>query len=248
MRAGKRCGHRPGFLSDAGQGSKNFGKSTATLAGFAGIMLWIRPLMAPPSVRFLLLVAAFALALGCKSQIGDECQISTDCSSAGDRLCDITAPGGYCTVYNCEPGTCPEEESVCVQFGSQRSTIAACEDYQSPSPYARAFCMASCESADDCRAGYECANVRASNAWGALLIDTDRGSRACLASQSTVPIPQDRSGNACQAEVPSGAAGSAGAGGSAVDAGAGEGGLGGAPSAGGDSSGGQGGSPSGSAD
>jgi hypothetical protein len=102
-------------------------------------MLWIRPLMPRLPEKLLLLCALAALAGACKPNIGDDCQISTDCSAAGDRLCDITAPGGYCTIFNCEPGTCPEDESLCVEFGAQRGRADLCQDKQSPSPYGRAF-------------------------------------------------------------------------------------------------------------
>ena len=44
---------------------------------------------------------------GCKPKIGEDCATSTDCSISGDRLCDVTQPGGYCTVFNCEPNTVP---------------------------------------------------------------------------------------------------------------------------------------------
>ena len=66
-------------------------------------------------------VALAALSFGCAPQIGDECETSVDCSQGGERLCDITQPGGYCTVFNCEPNSCPEDESLCVQFGAVRS-------------------------------------------------------------------------------------------------------------------------------
>jgi len=122
-------------------------------------MLWIRPLMPGLSEKWWLLLAALALAAGCKPKIGDDCKISTDCSAAGDRLCDITAPGGYCTVYNCEPTTCPVDESLCVEFGADRSPVKQCEDRQSPSPYGRAFCMATCSHDSDCRSGYECVDL-----------------------------------------------------------------------------------------
>src|SRR5688572_11610401 len=172
-------------------------------------MLWIRPLMPRLSEKLLLLVALAAIAAGCKPKIGDECQLSTDCSAAGDRLCDITAPGGYCTVYNCEPGACPDDESLCVQFGARRSPIAACDNLQAPSPYARTFCMATCESDEDCRTGYECASLAGENPWDAVLIDTDRGNKACLVSVKakavTVPEGDDGSfGDVCDAEAPGG--------------------------------------------
>ena len=53
--------------------------------------------------------------VACKPEIGDECEISTDCSATGDRLCDTTQPGGYCTIRSCEAQTCPEE-ALCVEF------------------------------------------------------------------------------------------------------------------------------------
>jgi hypothetical protein len=157
--------------------------------------------------KLLLLAIALALAIGCKPEIGDDCQLSTDCSAQGDRLCDITAPGGYCTVFNCEPGNCPEDESLCVQFGSQRSPVPACQDLQSPSPYARAFCMATCEDNDDCRDDYECANLsEQENKWGAILIDRDRGDRACMVR--VIPLKPEidgpeNFGDVCHAELPS---------------------------------------------
>ena len=161
------------------------------------------------SEKLWLLCALVAVAAGCKPKIGDDCRLSTDCSAAGDRLCDITAPGGYCTVYNCEPDTCPEDESLCVEFGAQRSPIAKCVDKQSPSPYARAFCMATCDKDSDCRSGYTCEDLAdPKNPWAAVLIDRDRGNRACL-----VPISQDAVvddpgvggafGDVCHSELPS---------------------------------------------
>jgi hypothetical protein len=172
-------------------------------------MLWIRPLMPRLSEKLWLLCALLAVAAGCKPKIGDDCRISTDCSAAADRLCDITAPGGYCTVYNCEPDTCPEDESLCVEFGAQRSPIAKCVDKQSPSPYARAFCMATCDKDSDCRSGYTCEDLSdRANPWAAVLIDRNRGNRACL-----VPISQDAVivdpgaggafGDVCHSELPS---------------------------------------------
>jgi hypothetical protein len=204
-------------------------------------MLWIRPLMPRLPQTFWLLCALAAIAAGCKPKIGDDCRISRDCSAAADRLCDTTSPGGYCTIYNCEPGTCPDDESLCVEFGAQRSTVSKCVDLQSPSPYARAFCMATCEDDGDCRSGYSCEDLSdASNPWGAVLIDGNRGNRACV-----VPISRDSLvseegrgeafGDVCRFELPpaksdepsssggtaSGVAGQTAAGGDATAAGQG---------------------------
>jgi hypothetical protein len=181
-------------------------------------MLWIRPLMPRLPEKLLLLALLAALAAGCKPEIGDDCQLSTDCSAAGDRLCDITAPGGYCTVYNCEPGACPEDESLCVEFGAERSPNSACSDPQSPSPFARTFCMAVCESDDDCRDDYVCATLKGPNEWNAILIDTDRGDKACLVpiSKAAPPIDDDPTrGGVCHAEAP-GSSGASSSGGSSA--------------------------------
>ena len=103
-------------------------------------------------------LAAAGAALGCTPKIGDDCTVSTNCSTTGDRLCDVTQPGGYCTVFNCEPGSCPED-SVCVNFGTTLSTVqpvSACTPSQANSPYKRSFCMANCADDSDCRGGYRC--------------------------------------------------------------------------------------------
>jgi hypothetical protein len=145
--------------------------------------------MLRPTEKLCLVLALAAAFAGCKPKIGDSCKISTDCSTTGDRLCDITAPGGYCTMFNCEPGTCPTGESLCVEFGAERTSIknvdpnsalAACIQRESRSPYARAFCMATCSDDSDCRSGYVCRDLSVDNEWGAVLIDSDRGNKACL--------------------------------------------------------------------
>jgi len=159
--------------------------------------------------KLLLLCALATLAAACKPNIGDDCQISTDCSAAGDRLCDITAPGGYCTIFNCEPGTCPEDESLCVEFGAQRGRADLCQDKQSPSPYGRAFCMATCKKNSDCRGGYVCADLsRPGNAYDAVLIDRDRGNKACVvpytqsAEGNGGAPPEGELGDVCRAKLP----------------------------------------------
>ena len=76
--------------------------------------------------RHFLTMALFATVLGCSPKIGDECATALDCSALGDRLCDTTQPGGYCTIFNCEPDTCPEE-AACVAFGGEhRDSVQHC--------------------------------------------------------------------------------------------------------------------------
>ena len=43
------------------------------------------------------------------SEIGDECTTSVDCSPEGDRMCDIAQRGGYCTIRDCTPDSCPDD-------------------------------------------------------------------------------------------------------------------------------------------
>ena len=93
------------------------------------------------------LAVVMAALLGCRPEIGDECKLSTDCSITGDRLCDTSQPGGYCTQFNCEAGSCPSE-AICVEFhGTKDGT---------DSRFARRFCVRYCDEASDCRSGYVC--------------------------------------------------------------------------------------------
>lgn len=93
----------------------------------------------PPTVLLALLLAAPS----CKKSIGDSCTVSTDCSLQGGPTCDLTQTNGYCTVENCDPGTCPDE-AVCVAFNAQARRLT------------RRYCMASCNDDSDCRDEYRC--------------------------------------------------------------------------------------------
>lgn len=77
-----------------------------------------------------------AASLACSTNIGDECETTAECPTGA--VCDITVPGGYCLVRNCERNLCPED-SVCVRF--DRDT---------------ANCMKYCETQDECRDGHVC--------------------------------------------------------------------------------------------
>jgi len=132
-----------------------------------------------------------ALALGCTPKIGDDCTVSTNCSTTGDRLCDVTQPGGYCTKFNCEPGSCPED-SVCVNFGTKLSPIPGCTPSQANSPYKRSFCMASCGSDGDCRGGYKCL---APTDFNAVLAEHSSGNKVCAVPPK--PVPTGTSNEVC---------------------------------------------------
>ena len=128
-------------------------------------------------------VVLLAALAACTPEIGDKCQVSTDCSIRGDRLCDLSQPGGYCTQLNCGGGGCADE-AACVLFDS---AVPGCgfDDRSGPfgSRVARSFCMAKCESNGDCREGYVCADPRTSP-WNAVILDDNQSKRACL----TVPL------------------------------------------------------------
>ena len=120
------------------------------------------------------------IASGCSPDIGASCTTSINCSQMGDRACDTSMPGGYCTVFNCEPDTCPTE-AACVAFRQYPSALAACKD-PSDIRMLRTFCMVRCSRNSDCRSGYICADVNApNNPWGASLTDVgDRDGRICI--------------------------------------------------------------------
>ncbi len=132
-----------------------------------------------PPLGLLAVVVLCALA-GCSPDIGAACTQSIDCSQQGDRTCDTTSPGGYCTIPNCEPDTCPSE-AACVGFRQFPSSVPACQD-PNDTRMLRTFCMFRCQSNGDCRSGYVCADMNASgNPWGGTLSDNvNRDARICI--------------------------------------------------------------------
>jgi hypothetical protein len=106
-----------------------------------------------------LLAAALVLSLGaCSRQIGDDCSTATDCDPKGSRVCDLSQPGGYCTIVNCDENSCPSE-AACIRFFPaqflSRACNPLCEDLpcltdQSADPQAR--CPDGCREGptDDC--------------------------------------------------------------------------------------------------
>jgi hypothetical protein len=114
----------------------------------------------------------------CGDKIGDACQVSSECSSQGDRLCDTTSPDGYCTVVGCDFDTCPEE-AVCVRFFGVANSDRPCDpqtedsstddctpdevcslsDTCVPRTAEVRFCMLKCGGDGDCRDKYECRDI-----------------------------------------------------------------------------------------
>jgi hypothetical protein len=102
--------------------------------------------------NFAALIFSLLLSVGCGRGIGDACETSLRCSASGTRLCDMTQPGGYCTLAACQPGNCPSE-SVCVTFYQNTSMPDADRNRLSAN-----YCMRKCDDASDCRddEGYDC--------------------------------------------------------------------------------------------
>jgi hypothetical protein len=124
----------------------------------------------------LALIAAAVLAFaGCGEEIGDSCSLSSDCSADGDRTCDVSSTGGYCTIQGCDFDSCPGE-ATCVRFFSGTFSNKACdpttedtgtndcsldevctlEGRCAPRANEIRYCMKKCDSTSDCRDGYEC--------------------------------------------------------------------------------------------
>jgi len=100
------------------------------------------PLTMGRAIILLLTGLASLVGTGCKQHIGDSCGSSTDCSVTGERQCDLAQPGGYCTVFSCDPDTCPE--GACVEWRFI------------PSRTAETWCMKTCNNTGDCRFEYAC--------------------------------------------------------------------------------------------
>lgn len=128
-------------------------------------------------LRLSLLASLLFFAPSCAEEIGDSCNVSSDCSSDGTRICDTSSSGGYCTIIGCDVGTCPDE-AVCVRFFPVTSSNQFCdpatEDQSTntctadevctfsgtcaPRNSEVRFCMNTCGSNGDCRDNYECRN------------------------------------------------------------------------------------------
>lgn len=133
-------------------------------------------------------VAAFAsgaLLGGCTPEIGDRCVLSTDCSTRGDRLCDTSQPQGYCTQFNCAKNSCPND-GACLLFNA---SVPGCGYDDRAGNYgsrvARSFCVATCDTNEDCRSGYVCTDPRLAP-WSALIQDDNQGKRTCMVA--TIPL------------------------------------------------------------
>jgi hypothetical protein len=134
--------------------------------------------------RYALIVLAL-VASACGSKIGDSCAVGSDCSQEGGRICDRNQPEGYCTIVNCDVGSCPSE-SECVQFFSSVRDESCASDndcnldelctvggYCAQRSTESRFCMLRCGGHGDCRNGYECRDLERMQAHGGQTVARD---------------------------------------------------------------------------
>src|SRR5262249_13731562 len=120
--------------------------------------------------------------------IGDDCSTNVQCNAQGTQECDVSQPGGYCTVEGCDLSSCPDE-SLCVRFFPVSASNGPCtfpdvakacavrdiclaEGICIEPRLERRFCMKSCSSKGDCRDGYDCCST---DVGGAELLPRSNG-------------------------------------------------------------------------
>jgi hypothetical protein len=124
-------------------------------------------------MQVLAAVCLLPLLWACGRKIGDECKTQFDCNEEDDtKTCDISQPGGYCTIEGCDETSCPEE-AVCIQFYPAEEFLTdRCEPRGATSCDAHEICLQSgwcapraselrrcllrCEDNGDCRDEYHC--------------------------------------------------------------------------------------------
>ena len=130
-----------------------------------------------PLVGLLLVLLAAGLG-GCGRKVGDACRDNIDCNNEDiTRTCDLSQPGGYCTIDFCDESSCPGE-SVCVRFFPAREFLSAepscdpavatsCDPQEicvaftdggrcAPRSTEKRNCVFKCDTSGDCRDGYIC--------------------------------------------------------------------------------------------
>lgn len=165
----------------------------------------------------LLVFAGALLLVACQPEIGDSCSNAGDCSQQGERTCDVTEPGGYCTIFGCDKDACPEE-AACIGFQSVVSIAPECSSLQARPRLQRSLCMRTCKKNSDCRGGYACVDMKQQNPWGAQVISSGSGKVCTLAapaapvgetqvcSEAPLPIPVFDAGGSADAASSSDAA------------------------------------------
>ncbi len=152
---------------------------------------------------FALLAATAVLVQGCGKEIGDTCSTNVDCAQDGTRDCDLSQPGGYCTILGCDEQSCPSEgvcirvfPSVspgpsCVQNSQVQDSLCTSDQLCLPDGFCAArvdehrYCERTCGSNSDCRSGYAC---REAGIEGVLSTSSTHGTIALVANATPSTI------------------------------------------------------------
>jgi hypothetical protein len=116
----------------------------------------------------LILAALLLVTSACGHEIGDSCNLSSECDPSGGRICDTASPGGYCTIIGCD-NDCPDG-SMCIRFFAVGETNLPCSTSDDctddelctlggscvPRLAEVRYCMKTCGNNGDCRDDYEC--------------------------------------------------------------------------------------------
>jgi hypothetical protein len=99
-----------------------------------------------------LLLSTALLGAGCRREIGDDCQTSVDCDPNGTRACDLSQPGGYCTILGCDEKSCPSG-ATCIRYFPEaylsKMCDPACEDVPACKPTAGDGGVGGCSAPPD---------------------------------------------------------------------------------------------------
>lgn len=122
--------------------------------------------------------------VACGHGIGDGCESALICSASATRLCDLTQPGGYCTLSGCQEGSCPSE-SVCVTFW--QSSVRGEIDRNRLSVN---YCMKKCDERSDCRddEGYDCLAGKDFGFQGEASVEGNAGQKFCAVRLGGGPV------------------------------------------------------------
>ena len=128
----------------------------------------------------------FSLALcaaACGHQIGDGCKTSADCDPNGAWACDLSQPGGYCTIAGCTEALCPSG-ATCIRYFPQRALFPAA--YQTKACDPSYIPSADASAAEDiCAADEICVAIDNMTSMGGLCAKRSYEQRQCAKSCSS---------------------------------------------------------------
>ena len=105
---------------------------------------------------FILLVF---LAPACGKEIGDSCNTNVDCDQNGNRDCDLSQPGGYCTINGCDEESCPSE-AVCIRIFPYEDEHTSCGQNSDCTNFGLGLChddgFCGCQKDSECASDKVC--------------------------------------------------------------------------------------------